>query len=291
MKRTKCVIIVLFIFTLACSEMGGGREGPTSVSDTRAASVAMDGDPVRQAQWARLEAASVGGVVQGKTYRILNTSVDMVVKSFHESLASVKKIVDESEGQVASTESHRDDDGHTSGTVEVKIPADRYEKALKKIQQLGEVRSMNEKSEDVTKEFVDLQARLGNARALEKRILTLLETHTGKIEDVLNVEKELASVREKIEELEGQKRYLENRIQFCTITVHMAEKGAAWGGEITAKEILKQVIGKIGIVFVGSLGILIVAVVGAVPWAVALALLAVVIREIIRRRKKAKPAA
>jgi hypothetical protein len=71
----------------------------------------------------------------------------------------------------------------------------------------------------------------------------------------------------------------------------MAEKGAAWGGEITAKEILKQVIGKIGIVFVGSLGILIVAVVGAAPWAVALTLLGVVIREIIRRRKKAKPAA
>jgi hypothetical protein len=48
---------------------------------------------------------------------------------------------------------------------------------------------------------------------------------------------------------------------------------------------------EIGIVFVGPPGILIVAVVGAAPWAVALALLGAVIREIIRRRKKAKPAA
>ena len=291
MKHARTVIMGLFLLAISCASPAERGGAPATMSDTRSASVALDGDPARQAEWARVEAASVGGVIQGKTYRVLNTSLDMVVKSFSQSLGSVKKIVGESDGQVASTESHRDDDGLTSGTVEVKIPADRYEKALKRIQQLGEVRSMNEKSEDVTKEFVDLQARLENARALEKRILTLLETHTGKIEDVLSVEKELASVREKIEGYEGQKRYLENKIQFCTLTVHMYEKGAAFGGELTAKEIFKEVVNKIGIIFVGSLGVLVVAVVAAVPWIAALAVLVVIIRAVIKRRKKAKPAA
>lgn len=289
MKKHMPFYLTLMVWVLSCGKMGVAPSKQADYIESRSAEVVLDSDPSAQAEWSRLEATASNTMYEGKSYRILNTSIEMVVKDFNKSLGEVKKIVKSLEGQIASTQSRQDDEGLTSGSVEVKIPADRYDQALQKITKLGEVRYTEEKSEDVTKEFVDLKARLENAKKLEKRILHLLENQTGTIEDVMNVEKELASVREKIEELEGRKRYLENKINYSTITVSMYEKGAKFGGELTPGDIFKEVINKIGIIFVGSFGILIVVIVGALPWLAALAVLGLVIRSVLRRRKKKQP--
>ena len=63
-------------------------------------------------------------------------------------------------------------------------------------------------AEDVGEEFVDVSARMENARRLEQRLVTLLASRTGKLSDVLAVERELARVREDIERYEGRLRYL-----------------------------------------------------------------------------------
>lgn len=291
MKAYRAAALLLMIPVLSCSEaMMGGQAKEADYVEMRGASVALDSDPQSQAEWSRMEAAAAGAVYEGKSYRILNTNVEMLVESFNDSLAKVKKIVKDSKGQISTTESRKDDEGLTSGLVEVKVPADRYDEALGKISALGQVRYMEEKSEDVTKEFVDLNARLDNAKKLENRILQILETQTGTIQDVMNVEKELAAVREKIEEMEGRKRYLENKIQYSTITVRMYEKGARFGGDVTAGEVFKEIVTKVGIVFVGSLGILIVAVVGAAPWLAVLAVLGLIIRSLVKRKKKPRGA-
>jgi phage shock protein A len=292
MKARHALAVLLIIPVLSCSKaMMGGQDNEAEYVEMRGASVALDSDPQSQAEWSRMEATAANALYKGKSYRILNTNVEMKVERFTDSLAGVKKIVKEVEGQISTTESRQDDEGLTSGLVEVKVPADRYDEALKRISALGEVRYMEEKSEDVTKEFVDLSARLDNARKLEARILQILETQTGTIQDVMNVEKELAAVREKIEEMEGRKRYLENKIQYSTITVRMYEKGAKWGGDVTAGEVFKEIVNKVGIVFVGSLGILIVAVVGAAPWLAVLVVLALIIRSLVKRKKKTGSAA
>jgi F0F1-type ATP synthase assembly protein I len=290
MKNRSVIILSIVLLFLSCSELGMGPS-QKDFAEVRSASIEVDDDPAAQAEWTRLEASTSAGDLYGaKNCRILTTSVEMVVQSFVQTLGGVKKIVKEEGGQIMTTESRKDDEGLTSGMVEVKIPADRYDKALARISKLGQVNYMEEKSEDVTKEFVDLTARLDNAKKLEARILELLQTHTGNIQDVMNVEKELGSVREKIEEMEGRKRYLENKIQYSTITVRMYEKGARFGAEMTPGELFKQIVNKIGLIFVGSLGLFIVIIVGAAPWGVALALLIVVIRGVLKRRKKARPA-
>jgi len=290
MKNRSVIIPSIVLLVLSCSELGMGPS-QQDYAEVRSASLAVDDDPAATAEWTRLEASSAAGDLYGvKNYRILTTSVEMVVQSFVQALGGVKRIVKEEGGQIMTTESRKDDEGLTSGMVEVKVPAEKYDKALAGISKLGQVNYMEEKSEDVTKEFVDLKARLDNAKKLETRILELLQTHTGNIQDVMNVEKELGSVREKIEEMEGRKRYLENKIQYSTITLRMYEKGARFGAEMTPGELFKQILNKIGLIFVGSVGFLIVVVVGIAPWGIALALLVVVIRGVLKRRKKAQPA-
>src|SRR5207247_10648428 len=83
-----------------------------------------------------------------------------------------------------------------SATLEVKVPADRFDDGLGGLSALGKLESVNVTAEDVGEEFTDVTARMGNARRLEARLIELLATRTGKLKDVLDVERELARVPE-----------------------------------------------------------------------------------------------
>jgi hypothetical protein len=108
-------------------------------------------------------------------------------------------------------------------TVEIKVPAGRFDDLTDGLRPLGRVEFLNVGAEDVSEEFVDLTARTANGRRMEERLLELLATRTGKLQDVLSVERELARVREEIERMEGRLRYLKTRSQLSTLSVAMHE--------------------------------------------------------------------
>ena len=108
-------------------------------------------------------------------------------------------------------------------TVEIKVPAGRFDDLTDGLRPLGKVEFLNIGAEDVSEEFVDLTARTANARRMEERLLELLATRTGKLQDVLSVERELARVREEIERMEGRLRYLKARTQLSTLSVVLHE--------------------------------------------------------------------
>jgi hypothetical protein len=108
-------------------------------------------------------------------------------------------------------------------TVEIKVPAGRFDDLTDGLRPLGKVEFLTVGAEDVSEEFVDLTARSANARRMEERLLELLATRTGKLQDVLSVERELARVREEIERMEGRLRYLKARTQLSTLSVALHE--------------------------------------------------------------------
>ncbi|MBD3251800.1 DUF4349 domain-containing protein, partial [Candidatus Uhrbacteria bacterium] len=77
--------------------------------------------------------------------------------------------------------------------------------------------------QDITMEFVDLDANLRNARAEEASYLEILD-RSGSIEEVLSVTRQLAQVRGRIEQLEGRMRYLENKTDLATLHVTVTEE-------------------------------------------------------------------
>ena len=74
--------------------------------------------------------------------------------------------------------------------------------------------------QDVTEEFIDLEARIKTQKALEAQFLEIMK-QAHKVEDALEVQRQIAEVRTEIEKLEGRKRFLENRSSLSTITVHL----------------------------------------------------------------------
>jgi Domain of unknown function (DUF4349) len=113
---------------------------------------------------------------------------------------------------------------HRSGTLVMRIPVDQFESALGALKALGRVTSERVGGQDVTAQFVDLEARLRNWQAQESVLLTLMAKATT-IDDSIRVQRELQDVQLQIEQLRGQLRVLNDQADFSTITLSMAEAG------------------------------------------------------------------
>jgi hypothetical protein len=103
----------------------------------------------------------------------------------------------------------------------VRIPENRFGSALDQIRGLtSNLTEEKVSGQDVTEEFIDLEARIRTQKALEQQFLQIMR-QTGKIVDALEVQRQIAEVRSDIERLEGRKRFLENRSSLSTITVNI----------------------------------------------------------------------
>jgi type IV secretory pathway VirB2 component (pilin) len=114
-------------------------------------------------------------------------------------------------------------------TFELKIPAPKYDPAVDLLPTIGKVETVTSTAQDVGEEFVDVTARVTNSRRLEERLISLLANRTGKLDEVLRVERELARVREEIERYEGRLRYLSARVALSTLTITVHEPAPLLG--------------------------------------------------------------
>lgn len=132
-------------------------------------------------------------------------------------------------GFIANTSIQSGEGQQHAATLEIKIPSANYDQAMSGLNGIGELRSSTTTAEDVGEEYVDVNARMANARRLEERLVTLLANRTGKLDDVLAVERELARVREEIERYEGRLRYLRTRTAMSTLSVTLSEPAPVVG--------------------------------------------------------------
>lgn len=155
---------------------------------------------------------------------IRNAQVELEIVSFDEAVQKITRFANEERGYVATSSSEKQANGKLRGEVVVKILPDNLERFLQKIRGLGEVKNQTLGSEDVTKAYFDTDSRLKNARVMEQRLIDMLKTKTGKVSDLLQVEKELGRVREEIEKMQGELKFWDSQVQFATVTISLAEK-------------------------------------------------------------------
>jgi hypothetical protein len=111
-----------------------------------------------------------------------------------------------------------------AATLELRIPSAQFDGVVAALNQLGKVETVTVSAEDVSEEYVDLGARLANARRVEARLVEMLANRTGKLSDVLTVEQELARVRQEAERYEARIRWLEHRASLSSLSVSLHEK-------------------------------------------------------------------
>src|SRR5581483_1569838 len=130
-------------------------------------------------------------------------------------------------GFVVTSESKQSDSdvqrSRLTVTVIVRVPSSQFEAAMEKIRGIGSgARILHEKhtGQDVTEEFIDVEARIRAKKALEAQFMEIMK-RAQKISDALEVQSQLAEVRGEIEQLEGRRRFLENQSALSTITINL----------------------------------------------------------------------
>lgn len=124
-------------------------------------------------------------------------------------------------------------------TMTVRVPADKFNDALADIRNVStRVVVETVKGQDVTEEFIDIEAQLKAKKALEQQFMEIMK-RAGTVSDALDVQSQLADVRGDIERIEGRKRFLENQSAMSTIKVRLqtakvfAKSSVGFGGRLS----------------------------------------------------------
>jgi hypothetical protein len=145
------------------------------------------------------------------------------VDSLDAAMGALRRVAQRAGGFVADASVQSGRNQLRQATLELKVPSARFDDLTEGLQGIGRLEYVNVSADDVSEEYVDITARVANGRRLEERLIELLRTRTGKLQDVLTVERELARVREEIERMEGRLRFLKASAQLSTLSVSLHE--------------------------------------------------------------------
>ena len=209
------------------STQGIVAQAPAAAPATEAAEQQASGyvsfDKVSLDDSEKAEATSVAAIDR-KIVR--NADLTMEVASPTDTQHRIVSIAESHGGFVVTSEAKQRDSTEPAKRaldikLTVRIPENQVGSALDQIR--GLTTNLTEEKvsgQDVTEEFIDLEARIRTQKALEAQFLQIMR-QTGKIVDALEVQRQIAEVRSDIERLEGRKRFLENRSSLSTITVNI----------------------------------------------------------------------
>jgi Domain of unknown function (DUF4349) len=223
---------------------------------------------------------------------IYNATVELTVEDFTDIPARVEQLAEEYDGFIAHASLQTAAGSPRRGEWRIRIPVDRYAAFLDAAETLAELQSRTEDSQEVTAEFYDVQVRIRNKQREEERLLEHLEESTGKLEDILTVEKEISRVRTEVEQLQGRLRVLQDQTALSTVTLRIDElrgyvpqESPTFGTRISRA--WTQSID--GLLEAGQL--LLLAVVVCAPWLAVMAIpvggMVLLLRRLLKRRLKA----
>jgi hypothetical protein len=201
------------------------EEAPTTGYDTGSAFVERDSGG----------SASKAAPLPGAAPRIIQTaSLRLVVArgGFDQAVEGARSIAVGLGGFVVSSSESRDPGAKvTTGTLVLRVPGTAYADAMRRLGEVGRVAGREESGQDVSAEFVDLEARQRHLEAVETQLLKLLE-RAGSVSAALAVQSKLNDVQLELERVRGRLRYLDDQTSFATISIALRERvPAAAGGD------------------------------------------------------------
>ncbi len=155
---------------------------------------------------------------------VRSASLSFVVSDFDAGRARLEQIIQQHQGSAADLTIAGYAGSPRSLSATFRVPAIELDATLVDLRKLGQVTEESQKGEEVSAQYVDLRARLSNAQATESRLVAILGQRTGKVSEVLEVEREIARVRGEIERMEAQRRLIENQVALATLKVDMREE-------------------------------------------------------------------
>lgn len=176
-------------------------------------------------------------------------SLSLVVEDVPLAVEKITGFAKTQEGYVVSTYMSKATRFPTA-SVSLRIPAEKFDVSMSELKKFGDLEQAQVQGQDVTEEYVDLEARLKNLRITETQFAEIMKK-AQKIEDILAVQAQLSQVRGEIESLEGRKKYLDQNVNYSLISVNLStsadqlpivDEGEQWKPLAIAKTAIRSLL-------------------------------------------------
>jgi hypothetical protein len=223
---------VLLLSGSSSSHYADLKGGPSSVSYGDAQVWASSRAGTSLAEYAPVPTAvptSAGGAGQSVDTKIIRTAdITLEVSNVTGAAATIAAIGTGAGGYVSTTTIGTDYSSQPYGTVVIRIPAANFDSTLSGVQALGTVKSISTQGQDVTEEYVDVQAQI---TAYENQIAqyNLIMKNATNVEDVLAVQQQIDTVQTNLDRVNGRMKYLNSQVDYSTISVSLQEPAPVGG--------------------------------------------------------------
>ena len=211
---------------------------------------------------------------------IFTADITMETKDFDKTITDLKRLVQESKGYIVSSSvngSKVDENNLRNASFTIKVPQAIFESSKDKIEGLGNVTTSYTQSQDITKQFVDTEARIKTLKVQEERMLALL-TKANKMEDIIALESRLSELRLEIESYTGSLNEMEAQTDYGTINVYVSEvKELTSSGNGFMDNLLNAIKGSLKSILIALEGA-IIGLIYAAPYIIVVAIIIIVVR-------------
>lgn len=234
MKKIVGVILIGVFLLFGCS--ANERKAEESMNDS--AGYSEDKATADYGNAEEGEAAPSEGEVSGSDRMVMyNAQMIIAVEDVPQTISDIEQKTKSIQGYVVESSTYEYEKG-VNGHMSVRIPSHDLTAFLQQMEDISDkVIQKTIEGQDVTEEYVDLESRLRAKRALETRLLDLLN-QADTTEDLLKISDDLARVQEDIEQLEGRKKYIENRTDYAQVNLSI-EDSSVYIPEVTKGEELQ----------------------------------------------------
>lgn len=215
--------LLTLILPLAC---GGGGESNTALNETATVEIAAAEEVSDKSN-----ALADGNIPQQniETKIIKTSNLRFETNDINESYSNIQKAINKNKATIQSDVTGKDYNS-VYRNITVRIPSKNFDFFIAEISKgVTHFERKEISSQDVTEQYIDLEARMNAKKNLEKRYLELL-SKANKVSEILEIEKQLATIREEVEAKEGQLRYLKSQISMSTINIEMFTNNASESG-------------------------------------------------------------
>lgn len=235
----------------------------------------------------RMEGAGgAGGEEATSPAKIIRTvSLTISTRAFDEDFRKLNLAIGEKGGYIEYSNVSAASAAKRYASITARIPSDKLDAFLEQIQQYGQLGNMTQSQEDVSEKYLDVDTRLKTQTAKIERLQDLLSRATT-VSDILNIENEIASTQYQIDRLTGSLRGMDSKVIYSTVSIELyeetlpklPEKPSLWDRITHAVsdtlEMVRSLLGD-AVVFLAAI----------LPYLIALIVLIVIVRLIVKRRK------
>ncbi len=211
--RKKAILKIIIVFILSIAVLGG-----CGSSNNFNGTASKEASPTN----ARVISYDSAGAAQSGPVRKVTREVrlSIIVADVEAASSQVEGLAVEVEGYVESADIWQHDE-RKQGQFTLRVPVERLDEVLTRLEALGRVDRKNITGKDVTEEYYDAEARRTTLERQEKRLLELL-ARAGTVKEMLEIENELTRIRGEIESQQARLKILDNLTNLATINLELS---------------------------------------------------------------------